>query len=118
MGWFDEIIQPDVSEALEAYPDASNDLVKHYVASKLFRDLVGEYGSLGIGLFKEVIDGTMGESAGKFSVDDLGADWAGATGMSLAEANDRGLFNHTEDWYNQKGYGQGDYRQVRDKLRN
>jgi len=119
------------------YPDAKEDLLTHYFASQT---MSGKSGvampiSLALGLIKEVGDsqrvpyfnpkhGYFEESTG-FSVDDLGANWAGATRMTLDEAYNRGLFTHTEtvpknnDWQqNSKyGYGEGEWRQVLNKVR-
>ena len=120
------------------YPNAKEDLLKHYFTSQT---MSGKWGvampiSLALGLMKEVGDsqrvpyfnpkkGYFKESTG-FSVDDLGANWAGATKMTLDEAYNRGLFTHTEtvpranDWSQDSklGYGQGEWRQVLKKLDN
>jgi len=119
------------------YPDAKEDLLTHYFASQT---MSGKWGvampiSLALGLMKEVGDsqrvpyfnpsqGYFEESTG-FSVDDLGANWAGATKMTLDEAYNRGLFTHTEtvpranDWSQDSryGYGQGEWKQVLKKAR-
>ena len=119
------------------YPNAKEDLLKHYFTSQT---MSGKWGvampiSLALGLMKEVGDsqrvpyfnpsqGYFEESTG-FSVDDLGANWAGATKMTLDEAYNRGLFTHTEtvprdnDWSQDSklGYGQGEWRQVLKKVR-
>ena len=119
------------------YPDAKEDLLTHYFASQT---MSGKSGvampiSLALGLIKEIGDsqrvpyfnpkkGYFEESTG-FSVDDLGANWAGATKMTLDEAYNRGLFTHTEtvpranDWSQDSkyGYGQGEWRQVLKKAR-
>ena len=120
------------------YPNAKIDLLTHYFASQ---SLSGKWGlkmplSLALGLIKEVGDsqrvpyfnpkrGYFEESTG-FSVDDLGANWAGASKMDIDEAYDRGLFTHTEtvpkanDWSQDSkyGYGQGEWRKVKKKLSN
>ena len=119
------------------YPDAKEDLLTHYFASQT---MSGKWGvampiSLALGLMKEVGDsqrvpyfnpsqGYFEESTG-FSADDLGANWAGATKMTLDEAYNRGLFTHTEtvpkanDWSQDSryGYGQGEWRQVLEKVK-
>ena len=82
------------------------------------KKLTGTMTSLQGGLFKEIMDGA-GALAGKgptkgrataFSVDDLGADWAGATRMPLDVALAKGLFKHTEPGVT--GIGQGKPIQV------
>lgn len=118
------------------YPNAKEDLLTHYFVSQ---SISGKWGlnmpiSLALGLIKEVGDsqrapyfnpnqGHFKKSTG-FSVDDLGANWAGATKMNLDEAYNRGLFTHTEtvpkanDWSQDSkyGYGQGEWRKVLDKI--
>ena len=117
------------------YPDAKIDLLTHYFASQSMSEKLNMPISLALGLIKEVGDsqrvpyfnpkkGYFEESTG-FSVDDLGANWAGATKMTLDEAYNRGLFTHTEtvpkanDWSQDSkyGYGQGEWRQVLKKAR-
>jgi len=119
------------------YPNAKIDLLTHYFASQ---SLSGKSGaampiSLALGLVKEIGDsqrvpyfnpsqGYFKESSG-FSVDDLGANWAGATKMTLDEAYNRGLFTHTEsvpknnDWSQDSiyGLGQGKWKKVLKKVR-
>ena len=119
------------------YPDAKEDLLTHYFASQT---MSGKWGvampiSLALGLMKEVGDsqrvpyfnpsqGYFEESTG-FSVDDLGANWAGASKMDIDEAYNRGLFTHTEtvpranDWSQDSkyGYGQGEWKQVLEKVK-
>jgi hypothetical protein len=111
----EKLIGQSVRAVLTKYPDAKPDLVQHFMASKVLTDTVGPVNSLRVGLFKEVLDGvgaligtgpTKGRKAG-FSVDDLGADWAGAISMSPDEAYRKGLFNHTELAKNITGLGQG-----------
>ena len=109
----------------------SNDLLQHFFMSNNLRYekklpfgkeiSIGAVPSLILGLGKEVSDGfglfgNQGAASG-FSVDDLGANWAGATDMTFDEAYKKGLFTHTEpkDW---KGYGQGEYKKVFKKLIN
>ena len=118
------------------YPNAKEDLLSHYFASQT---MSGKWGvgmpiSLALGLIKEIGDsqrvpyfnpkkGYFEKSTG-FSVDDLGANWAGATGMSFDEAYNRGMFSHTEtvpqnnDWSQDSkyGFGQGEWRKVMEKL--
>ncbi len=110
-----KLIGKDVDKILKQYPDAKKDLVQHYVMSRMIGRYTGPVNSLGIGLFKEAIDGvgaligsgpTKGREAG-FSVDDLGADWAGAMYMSPDKAYKKGLFKHTETKDNITGLGQG-----------
>ena len=100
------------------FPDASPDLLKHFAVSKGASNIFGPVGSMAIGIGKEIIDYTMGESAGKFSIDDLGADLAGAFYMSPEKAHKKGLFSHTEAAMGHKGYGQGILSEVVDKIRN
>ena len=111
----EKLIGNHVRAILTKYPDAKQDLVQHYVASQLIRRVAGPALSLGVGLFKEVVDGlgtlagtgpTKGREAG-FSVDDLGADYAGAMFMSPDKAYKKGLFQHTETKDNITGLGQG-----------
>ena len=117
-----KLIGKSVAAVLDKYPDASKDLVQHYVASRLITKTVGPVTSLGVGLFKEALDGigakfdvgTKGRSAG-FSVDDLGADWVGATGMSVDDAYKKGMFSHTETAQNMVG-GQGVPKEVFKKI--
>lgn len=116
------LIGNSVRGIMDEYPDAKQDLVKHFVASGLMSQILGPVKSLQVGLLKEIIDGTgkkiggptKGKDAG-FSVDDLGADWAGATGMSAEKAYKKGLFNHTETKENMVG-GQGVPSKVFNKL--
>ena len=70
MGLFGEISNPNISKEKKTLHKASEDLLKHYKASKrmrevipegLFRDIIGKYGSMAVGIIKELIDGTMGE---------------------------------------------------------
>jgi len=105
--------------------DVDKDLIEHYVMSRNIankfgpaKKLTGTMTSLQGGLFKEIMDGA-GALAGKgptkgrataFSVDDLGADWAGATRMPLDVALAKGLFKHTEPGVT--GIGQGKPIQV------
>ena len=86
----EKLIGNHVRAILTKYPDAKQDLVQHYVMSQMLRKATGPVSSLGIGLFKEALDGvgaligtgpTKGREAG-FSVDDLGANWAGVMYMS------------------------------------
>ena len=111
----EKLIGENVRAILTKYPDAKKDLVQHYVMSQMIRKYTGPVNSLGIGLFKEAIDGvgaligsgpTKGREAG-FSVDDLGADWAGAMYMSPDKAYKKGLFKHTETKKNITPPGQG-----------
>jgi len=116
------------------YPGAKEDLLKHYFISQDIEDKFNIPISLALGLGKEVGDSqrvpflnpTYGKFKGStgFSVDDLGSDWAGATGMSFDEAYNRGMFSHTEtvpqnnDWRKDSkyGFGQGEWRKVMGKL--
>ena len=111
----EKLIGNNVRAILTKYPDAKQDLVQHYVMSQVLRKYTGPINSLGIGLFKEAIDGvgaligsgpTKGREAG-FSVDDLGANWAGVMYMSPDKAYKKGLFKHTETKNNITGLGQG-----------
>ena len=111
----EKLIGGNVRAILTKYPDAKKDLVQHYVMSRMIGRYTGPVNSLGIGLFKEAIDGvgaligsgpTKGREAG-FSVDDLGADWAGAMYMSPDKAYKKGLFKHTETKKNITPPGQG-----------
>jgi len=132
-----EYIKDKKNDLIEDAPNAKEDLLTHYFVSQ---SISGKWGlnmpiSLALGLIKEVGDsqrapyfnpkrGYFGESTG-FSVDDLGANWAGATKMNLDEAYNRGLFTHTEtvpkanDWSQDSkyGYGQGEWRQVLEKIK-
>ena len=113
-----------------SYPNVDKDLLQHYFMSQNLRfeqELLGKQVPLGLpfslalGLGKEIADGTglfntKGAASG-FSVDDLGADWAGATDMPFDEAYTRGMFKHTETKGNIKGFGQGEWRQVLEKAR-
>ena len=129
----------DITKARETggrlkYPNVDKDLLQHYFMSQNLRYAkklpfgkeisLGAGPSLFAGLIKEAADGglipfvkTQGSATG-FSVDDLGADWAGATDMPFDEAYARGLFTHTETKGNIKGYGQGEWRKVKKKLNN
>ena len=118
----EKLIGENVRAILTKYPDAKQDLVQHYVASKLMSRTIGPVASLGVGLFKEAIDGigqkigagTKGRSAG-FSVDDLGANWAGVTRMDVDKAYKKGMFTHTETAANMIG-GQGVPKEVLKKI--
>jgi len=102
----------DLYKALvEAYPKADKDLLKHYAKVKEMDILERIFLPLG----KEVADwtGITGSKTG-FSMDDIGADIAGAY-LTPEQANTRGLFTHTEgaDW---TGEGQGLFTEVLRKL--
>ena len=122
------------SEGNKVYPNANKDLLSHYFATENLSDNVGTPLALAIGFGKEIGDsqrvpyfnpeeGYFEGSTG-FSVDDLGANVAGGTGMSFDEAYQRGLFTHTEtvpqnqDWSksSQYGYGQGKLGEVINKF--
>jgi len=105
--------------------DVDEDLLRHYVMSSNIanrfgpaKQYTGTITSLQGGLFKEIMDGAgaligKGPTKGRataFSVDDLGADWAGATHMPLDVALAKGLFKHTEPGVT--GIGQGKPIQV------
>jgi hypothetical protein len=105
--------------------DVDKDLIRHYVLSRNItnqfgpaKKLTGTITSLQAGLFKEFLDGAgalagRGPTKGRataFSVDDLGADIAGATRMPLDMALAKGLFKHTEPGVT--GIGQGKPMQV------
>lgn len=109
----DNKIKPQLDMMKKAYPDADEDLLKHYLVSKYMKIIGGPVLSGSVGLFKEVLDGIGGKSVAGFSLDDLGADWAGIT-MSPPEAYERGLFKHTED--ESTGMGQGLWRDVLSKV--
>ena len=122
------------------YPKAKKDLLQHYFTMqnlRLGQDFFGKEVPIGMpmaigaGLFKEAIDGigsiisgresvvnfgTKGRDAG-FSVDDLGANWAGIINMPIDEAYSRGLFTHTETRDNIKGIGQGIPEEVLKKFK-
>ena len=116
------------------YPDARKDLLQHYFLSQDMANKISTPLSLALGVIKEVGDsqrvpffnpkrGYFEKSTG-FSVDDLGANYAGAKDIPFDEAYSRGLFTHTEtvpknkDWSkdSQYGYGQGEYKEVINKL--
>ena len=114
-----------------SYPNVDKDLLQHYFMSQNLRfeqDILGMEVPLGLplslalGLGKEIADGTglfnTKGSASGFSVDDLGANWVGATDMPFDEAYARGMFKHTETKGNIKGFGQGEWRKVLKKLDN
>ena len=110
------LIGNSVRGIMDEYPDAKQDLVKHFVASGLMSQILGPVKSLQVGLLKEIMDGTgKKRSDAGFSVDDLGADWAGSTGMSAEKAYKKGFFNHTETKENMVG-GQGVPSKVFNKL--
>ena len=120
----EKLIVNHVRAILTKYPDAKQDLVQHYVMSQMLRKATGPVSSLGIGLFKEALDGvgaligtgpTKGREAG-FSVDDLGANWAGVMYMSPDKAYQKGLFKHTETKKNITGLGQGKPVEVLKKI--
>jgi len=117
------------------YPNADKDLLQHYFQSQDMTNQISKPLSLALGVFKEIGDsqrvpflnpkqGYFKGSTG-FSVDDLGADYAGATDMPFDEAYGRGLFKHTEtvpqnnDWSQPSdyGYGEGKYKEVLDKFK-
>jgi len=116
------------------YPNAKHDLLTHFFVSQDMTDQTNIPLSLALGLMKEVGDsqrlpffnpsgGYFKNSTG-FSVDDLGANYAGATNMPIDEAYGRGLFKHTEsvprnnDWTQSSiyGFGQGQYDKVLGKF--
>ena len=117
------------------YPNADKDLLQHYFLSDYMTDKIGAPLSFAVGVGKEIFDsqrvpyfnpkqGYVKGSTG-FSVDDLGADYAGATNMTLDEAYKKGLFTHTEtvpknnDWSQPSdyGYGEGNYKEVINKIK-
>jgi len=117
------------------YPNAKKDLLRHYFQSQDMANQISKPLSLALGVLKEVGDSQrvpyFNPSKGYFkggtgfSVDDLGADYAGATDMPLDEAYGRGLFTHTEtvpqnnDWSQPSdyGYGEGEYKEVLKKFK-
>ena len=90
------------------------DLLQHYYGSKNLANIFGGVGAFGAGLGKEVLN-YFNQPSG-FSIDDMGANWAGIMNMTLDEADKRNLFNHTESKENIKGFGQGDMEKVSKKL--
>jgi hypothetical protein len=117
------------------YPNADKDLLSHYFLSGHMTNEVGPGLSFAIGVGKEALDsqrfpylnpsqGYFKNSTG-FSMDDLGADYAGATNMDFNEAYKRGLFTHTEsvpqnnDWSQPSvyGYGEGNFKKVIEKFK-
>jgi len=107
-------LTPKVAELKKQFPDASNQMLYHYLGSQR---LDKEYPYLPTQLGGFVSEGldVLGGSKGGFSVDDLGANYAGHN-LNPQEAYDRGFFNVTEPADNWVGYGQGDWRTVWDKV--
>jgi hypothetical protein len=116
------------------YPNARKDLLTHYFLSQDMSEQTNIPLSLALGFVKEIGDsqrlpffnpssGYFKNSTG-FSVDDLGANYAGATNMPLDVAYRKGLFKHTEsvprnnDWTQSSiyGFGQGEYEKVLGKF--
>jgi len=116
------------------YPNAKKDLLTHYFLSQDMSEQTNIPLSLALGFVKEIGDsqrlpffnpssGYFKNSTG-FSVDDLGANYAGATNMPLDVAYRKGLFKHTEsvprnnDWTQSSiyGFGQGEYEKVLGKF--
>ena len=102
------------------YPKADKDLLKHYAKVKEMDYLeriflpvgkeVGDWLGTSASRFHKNYDtGYRGSNTG-FSWDDIGADIAGMR-YTPEEANERGLFTHTEgrDW---TGEGQGLFTEV------
>jgi len=116
------------------YPNAKKDLLTHYFVSQDMSEQTNIPLSLALGFAKEIGDSqrlpffnpknNYFENSTGFSVDDMGANYAGATNMPLDVAYGRGLFKHTEsvpknnDWRKSSvyGYGQGEYDKVLKKL--
>ena len=100
-------------ELVKAYPKADKDLLMHYAKVQEMNPIQRMFYPLG----KEIVDWTgLGGSKTGFSWDDIGADIAGAY-FSPEQANERGLFSHTEgdEW---EGIGQGMFTEVLRKLMN
>tara|TARA_R100000656_G_scaffold124180_1_gene101785 strand:- start:219 stop:539 length:321 start_codon:yes stop_codon:yes gene_type:complete len=99
-------------ELVKAYPKADKDLLKHYAKVKEMDILERIFLPLG----KEVADwiGITGSKTG-FSMDDIGANIAGMR-YTPEEANERGLFTHTEGSDNWTGQGQGLFTAVLNKV--
>ena len=119
---------------LENVKNAKKDLLTHYFLSQDMSEQTNIPLSLALGFAKEIGDsqrlpffnpssGYFKNSTG-FSVDDLGANYAGATNMPLDVAYGKGLFKHTEsvprnnNWQQSSiyGFGQGKYKEVLDKF--
>jgi len=130
----DQILASKDSDGNLLYPNAKKDLLTHYFLSQDMSEQTNIPLSLALGFAKEIGDsqrlpffnpssGYFKNSTG-FSVDDLGANYAGATNMPLDVAYGKGLFKHTEsvprnnNWKQSSiyGFGQGKYKEVLDKF--
>jgi hypothetical protein len=130
----DQILASKDSDGNLLYPNAKKDLLTHYFLSQDMSEQTNIPLSLALGFAKEIGDsqrlpffnpssGYFKNSTG-FSVDDLGANYAGATNMPLDVAYGKGLFKHTEsvprnnNWQQSSiyGFGQGKYKEVLDKF--
>lgn len=72
----------------QQYPQAADDLVAHYSASLYLAEKISSPASAFIGLVKELIDltGNLVGMKGEASFDDLGANFAGFSGLTPEEA--------------------------------
>ena len=130
----DQILASKDRDGNLLYPNAKKDLLTHYFLSQDMSEQTNIPLSLALGFAKEIGDsqrlpffnpssGYFKNSTG-FSVDDLGANYAGATNMPLDVAYGKGLFKHTEsvprnnNWQQSSiyGFGQGKYKEVLDKF--
>jgi len=130
----DQILASKDNDGNLLYPNAKKDLLTHYFLSQDMSEQTNIPLSLALGFVKEIGDsqrlpffnpsrGYFKNSTG-FSVDDLGANYAGATNMPLDVAYRKGLFKHTEsvprnnDWTQSSiyGFGQGEYEKVLGKF--
>ncbi len=109
-----ERITPEANELMKQFPGASYQMILHYLGSKNLDSRYPYLPTQAFGAVSEVFDNYRG-SKGGFSVDDLGANWAGHN-LNPQEAYDKGFFNVTEPEDNWVGYGQGDWRTVWDKV--
>jgi len=135
----DQILASKDNDGNLLYPNARKDLLTHYFLSQDMSEQTNIPLSLALGFAKEIGDSQrvpffnpdngklwpdFFKSSTGFSVDDLGANYAGATNMPLDVAYGKGLFKHTEsvprnnNWQQSSiyGFGQGKYKEVLDKF--
>ena len=135
----DQILASKDNDGNLLYPNAKKDLLTHYFLSQDMSEQTNIPLSLALGFAKEIGDSQrvpffnpdngklwpdFFKSSTGFSVDDLGANYAGATNMPLDVAYGKGLFKHTEsvprnnNWQQSSiyGFGQGKYKEVLDKF--
>ena len=91
-------------ELMKGHPEMAPDLTEHYWGSQQLAKEWGRYPAAAAGVFHEAMN--VFGSPGGFSLDDLGANWAGYNRLSPEQFRQSGLAQHTEG-SDYRGLGQG-----------